>query len=114
MKSWKILPLSLHAPLPLRITDAPHTVGAKVSCLRSQGDQCSKKQIAACVVSEYLIGASDMAMICVSQDPYGTALEEELNLCKFDINAHFTAGLCFFEKNNQILLASMAPSTPGA
>ncbi len=82
--------------------------------MRSQGDQHSKKQIAANVVLEYLIGASDMAMIYVSPDPYGTAFEEELDLRKFDNNTHRTAGLCFFEKNNQILLASMAPSTPSA
>jgi hypothetical protein len=56
----------------------------------------------------------DMAMIYISPDPYGGAFEEELNLCKFNISTHRTAGLCFFEKNGRILLASMAPSTPGA
>ncbi len=90
------------------------TVGTKAARVRSQGDQSSKKQIAADVVLEYLIGASDMAMIYVSPDPYGTAFKEELNLHKFYINTQRTAGLCSFEKNNQILLASMAPSTPGA
>jgi hypothetical protein len=114
MKSWKTPPLSLHTPLPLGIMDAPHTVGAKAARMHSQGDQHSKKQIAANIVLEYLIGASDMAMIYVSPDPYSTAFEEELDLRKFDINTHHIAGLCFFEKNNQILLASMAPSTPGA
>jgi hypothetical protein len=114
MKSQKTPPHSLHAPLPLRITDAPHTVGAKAARVRSQGDQHSKKQIEADVVSEYLIGTSDMAMIYVSLDPYGTAFMEEINLRKFDINTHRTAGLCFFEKNNQILLASVAPSISGA
>ena len=94
--------------------DAPHTVGAKAARVRSQGDQHSKKQIAANVVLEYLIGASDMAMIYVSPDPYGTAFKEEFDVRKFDINTHRTAGLCFFEKNNQNLLASMAPSTPDA
>ncbi len=64
-KSWKTPPLSLYAPLPLRITDAPHIVGAKAAWVHSQGDQHSKKQITADVVSEYLIGASDMAMIYV-------------------------------------------------
>jgi hypothetical protein len=55
-----------------------------------------------------------MAMIYVSPDPYGSAFEEELDLCKFDITTHRSAGLCFFEKNGRLLLASMAPSTPGA
>jgi hypothetical protein len=56
----------------------------------------------------------DMAMIYISPDPYGGAFEEELDLHKFDISAHCTASLCFFEKNGRILLALMAPSTPGA
>ncbi len=89
-------------------------MGAKAAQVHFKEDQCSKKKISADVVLEYLIGALDMAMIYVSLDPYGTAFEEELDLHKFDINTHRTAGLCFFEKNNQILLASMAPSPPGA
>ena len=55
-----------------------------------------------------------MAMVYVSPDPYSTAFEEELDLRKFDFSHHRTAGLCFFEKDGRILLASMAPSTPGA
>jgi hypothetical protein len=57
---------------------------------------------------------SDMAMIYISPDLYGGAFEEELDLCKFNISTHRTTGLCFFEKNGRILLASMAPSTLGA
>jgi hypothetical protein len=52
-------------------------------------------------------------MIYISPDPYGTAFEEELDLQKFDLNQHTTAGLCFYQKNNRLLLAMMAPSTPG-
>ncbi len=55
-----------------------------------------------------------MAMIYVSPDPYGRAFEEEIDLRKFDITTHRSVGLCFFEKNGCLLLASMAPSTPGA
>jgi len=66
------------------------------------------------VVAEYLIGADDMAMVYVSPDPYGTAFEEELDLRKFNLSSHRTAGLCFFEKDDRLFLASMAPSTPGA
>jgi hypothetical protein len=77
-------------------------------------DHHCKKDLAGKVVSQYLIGASDMAMIYVSPDPYGTAFEEELDLWKFDLQHHATAGLCFFEKDYRILLASMAASTPGA
>ncbi len=82
--------------------------------MRSPEDHRSKKDLAAKVVFQYLIGVSDMAMIYVSPDLYGTAFEEELDLQKFNLQCHATAGLCFFEKDNCILLASMAPSTPGA
>jgi hypothetical protein len=82
--------------------------------VRSPEDHRSKKDLAANVVSQYLIGSSNMVMIYVSPDLYGTAFEEELDLWKFDLQRHATAGLCFFEKGNRILLASMAPSTPAS
>jgi hypothetical protein len=85
-KLWKLPPLSLYTPLPLWIMDAPHTVGARAARLRFQEDHRSKKAIAADVVAEYLIRASDTAMICISLDPYGTAFEEELDLWKFNLN----------------------------
>jgi hypothetical protein len=113
-KSWKPPPLSLYTPLHLRVTETLHTVGARAARVRFPEDHRSKKDLAANVVSQYLIGASDMAMIYVSPDPYGTAFEEELDIRKFDLQCHATAGLCFFEKDNRILLASMAPSTPGS
>ena len=55
-----------------------------------------------------------MAMVYISPDPFGSAFEEELDLRKVDLSAHRTAGLCFFEKDGRLYLASMAPSTPGA
>jgi hypothetical protein len=69
---------------------------------------------AAKVVSDYLINSEDMAMIYVSPDPYATVFEEELDLRKMNLDRHPTAGLIFFERDNRILLASMAPGTPGA
>ncbi len=53
-------------------------------------------------------------MIYVSPDPSGNSFEEELDLRKFDITMHRSVGLCFFKKNGRLLLALMAPSTPGA
>ncbi len=113
-QSWAAPPTSLFAPLPLRITDAPNMIAARAARLFHNDGPQWKKHIAADVVAEYLIGALDMAMIYVSPDPYGSAFEEELDLRKFDITTHRSAGLCFFEKNGRLLLASMAPSTPGA
>jgi hypothetical protein len=113
-KPWGAPPISLFAPLPLRITDAPNSIGAKAAQLSTNNDQQSKKASAVDVVTEYLIGMLDMAMIYISPDPYSGAFEEELDLRKFNISTHRTAGLCFFEKNGRIHLALMASSTPGA
>ena len=49
----------------------------------------------------------------MSPCPYHNAFEEEINLRKFDMTKHPTAGLCFFEKDNRIHLATMSPHTPG-
>ena len=108
--------MSIHSPLPLRVTDTPqpHIINARAARVKSKDDNKTKKQIAADVVAEYLIGSNNMAMIYVSPDIFGSAFEEEIYLCKFDFDTHRTAGLCFFEKDNHIYLASMAPSTPGA
>jgi hypothetical protein len=55
-------------------------------------------------VAEYLIGVDDMAMVYISPDPFRSAFEEELDLRKFDLSHHRTAGLCFFEKDGWLLV----------
>jgi hypothetical protein len=74
----------------------------------------SKKDIAAEVIREYLIGKDDMATIYISPDPFYGAFEEELDLRKFNLSRHSTAGMNFFEKDQRLFLALMAPGTPGA
>ncbi len=103
-------------PLPLRVTDTPsqNIIAARAARVHSTNTATNKKQLAADVVAEYLIGVDDMAMVYVSPDPFQSAFEEELDLRKFDLSHHRTAGLCFFEKDDRLFLASMAPSTPGA
>jgi hypothetical protein len=44
----------------------------------------TNKQLAAELVTQYLISGEDMATIYMSPDPYHQAFEEELNLRKFD------------------------------
>ncbi len=109
---WKCPPHSLHASLPLCISAAPIPFGAHVARVKSPAK--SKKDIAAEVVMEYLIGAKDMAMVYISPDPFYGAFKEELDLCKFDLSRHSTAGLNFFEKDQHLFLALMVPGTPGA
>ena len=114
---WTPPPRSLYAPLPLRVTplpDAAHTPhSANARAARLQSRATTQKKTAAEVVSHYLINSDDMAMIYVSPDPYATVFEEELNLQKMNLARHPTAGLILFEKDNRLLLASMAPGTPG-
>jgi hypothetical protein len=54
-----------------------------------------------------------MASIYMSPDPYHQAFDKELNLRKFDLLRHKTAGLSFVEHNNRLLLATMSPHNPG-
>jgi hypothetical protein len=72
------------------------TVGARAARVKSPAK--TKKGIAAEVVSEYLIGAEDMAMVYISPDPFYGAFEEDLDLRKFNLAKHGTAGLNFVEK----------------
>jgi hypothetical protein len=62
----------------------------------------------------YLIGPHDMDMIYMSPDPYGCTFEEPLDLRKFDLSKHPTAGLRLNAKDGGLILASMDTSSPGA
>jgi hypothetical protein len=55
-----------------------------------------------------------MDMIYMSPDPYGCTFEEPLDLRKFDLSKHPTAGLRLIIHDGRLLLASMDKSSPGA
>ncbi len=55
-----------------------------------------------------------MAMIYLSLDPYYDAFKQPLDLRKFDIATHATAGLSPLEKDGRLHLATMSPSNPAA
>jgi hypothetical protein len=107
--SWKNPLPSLLAPLPLRITEAPVQITAPAAWVKTtdKTKNLTKREIAAEVVSHYLIRSRDMATIYVSPDAYRGAFKEELNLQKFDFTTHRTASLCFIEKDNCPILASI-------
>ena len=75
----------LYAPKPLRITNAPPPVCARAARVQSRVDNHSKWETAADVVAEYLIGATNMAMIYVSPDPYAAAFEKNLISIKWTL-----------------------------
>jgi len=55
-----------------------------------------------------------MAMVYMSPDPYFEAFEEVIDLRKFDLKLHRTAGLCLAHLDNRLFLGCMTPGTPGA
>ena len=57
----------------------------------------TKKDLAAELVTQYFIGKHDTATIYMSPDPYHQAFEEDLDLRKFDMARHRTAGFSFLE-----------------
>jgi hypothetical protein len=62
----------------------------------------------------YGISANDITQIYLLPTPYNNAIKEELDLPKFDISPHHAAGMIFLPQDDRLILASMAPSTPGA
>ena len=55
-------PISILSPLPLRVTNTPqpHVIATRAARVKSKDDNKTKKQIAADVVAEYLIGSNNM------------------------------------------------------
>ncbi len=61
------------------------------------------------------VGASDMAMIYMSPDPYFVeAFKQPVNFHKFDPGKHPTLGLSLYKALVRLYLATMSPSTPAA
>ncbi len=104
----------LYALLSLRVTGDPNTVGARAAWTKSKIPMKSKKSIAANDASKFMTGSKDLAMLYISPDPYYGAFEEESDLRKFDFASHWTAGLCFLQKDNWLIMASMKTGTPSA
>ena len=103
------LPL-LRRHLPLCLTDTP-TTNARAAATAAPPTGLTS---AANLVTHFLIGHQDMAIIYMSLDPYHQAFEEELDLRKFNHAHHPTAGLSFVESHVRLLLATMSMHTPGA
>ena len=111
---WHAPGPSLHFPLPLRLTDTPTPVAARAARTSITKPTPTGKALASTIVSDYLIGQQDMALIYLSPDPYGRVFNESLDLRKWDLTRHRTGGLRFLEKDGRLILATMDQSTPGA
>jgi hypothetical protein len=115
--SWKTPPGCCHLPLPLQCTTAPRLVAASATCMVAESPEiaprCLRTMISSsAIANEYRIGHEAMEMIYIP-DPYHESFDELLDSHRFDISRHATAGLSL-EHNGKVLLANMAPETPGA
>jgi hypothetical protein len=66
------------------------------------------------IMTAFEISKTNMAMIYMSPDPYFTAFEQLLDLHKFDLDKHPTAGLSHHEHAGCLHLATMSADTPAA
>jgi hypothetical protein len=103
--------------LPLQLSPAPHPSSGNVhsisrslhsgTCIAPAPDDTSRSL-------SYGISANNIAQIYMSPTPYNDAFKEELDLRTLNISCHCAAGMIFLPQDDRLILASMAPSTPGA
>jgi hypothetical protein len=66
------------------------------------------------VLADYGIGKQDMAIIYMSQSPYHEAFQQVMDIRKFDLATHSTAGLEFYVSRLRLHVKDVVPSTPAA
>jgi len=122
---FQVPPQCILTPLPLRETLAAHRPPVAAAARLSVHDDSSHTQHIVTktkahsaspsnIVTEYLIGKQDMATVYMSPDPFFESFEEIIDLRKFNLDLHSTAGLCLAHSDNRLYLGSMTPGTPGA
>jgi hypothetical protein len=104
-------PFSLLAPLPPRLMAIPNVIAASTARVQVPDNG---KTLVLNIVTEYLNGPHDMAMIYMSPNPYGRTFEQEIDLCKWDLTKHCTDGMHLLKKNGRLLLASIDAGIPTA
>jgi hypothetical protein len=111
-EKWTAPVSSRHLHLPLRVLtkDNHHPTTARAARVTP----LSCRNLAAELMEDYKIGVQDMSMIYMSPDPYHEAFEQTVDLRKFDLLKHKTAGLSLYKRNGRVHLASISPSTPAA
>jgi hypothetical protein len=103
--------------LPFRLSPAPYRTDAGINSItRSPHLGTCIAPITNNTTTSLSCGvsAADVAQIYMSPTPYNDAFEELMDLRKFDCTHHRTAGMNFLSQDNRLILAFMAPSTPGA
>jgi hypothetical protein len=102
--------------LPLRETALPRHRTAAAMRLSTNITypylHLTKSNIAADIVTEFMIGKRDILVIYLSPDPYHDTFEEEVDIRRFDLTKHRTAGLCLAQRDCRSFLGGIAKSTP--
>jgi hypothetical protein len=128
--TWKVSPTCKTIPLPLQEMAEPYcplaAAATLVRAFNSSNTSCSLlhncsffsakawKPSPSDILSEYLIGKRDMATVYMSPDPYFEAFDETVDVRKFKLKKHHTAGLCLVQMDNCLILGGIAPITPAA
>ncbi len=110
---------SLEPPAASLFLQPEYLDGPKLCNSSSPPPSCSviartKFGSASDIVTEIMLSKKDMATIYMSPDPYFEAFKEVIDLRKFNLTKHCTAGLCLAHSDGQLYLGGMTPSTPGA
>jgi hypothetical protein len=66
------------------------------------------------ILLDFDVDHGNMAMIYMSRNLYFDACEQPLNLRKFNLGKHATAGLNLYQSGGRVHIASMSCSTPAA
>jgi hypothetical protein len=103
--------------LPLHLSPKPHTLGAALHAFTWSlhlGTCIAPTETETTTSLSYGVSVANVAQVYLSPTPYNDAFEEKIDLQKFDFTRHRAAGMTFLPQDNQLILASMVLSTPGA
>ncbi len=113
-KCWAIPDRCMMLPLPLNNLPMPTTAHSPSTARAARTRANSSRPKARDTGLDFTIARDDIAMIYMSPDPYFDAFEQPMDLHKFDLTKHVTAGLNLYEADGRIYLVSMSPGTPAA
>jgi hypothetical protein len=112
---------TLHLPLrispgvgdPIDFPQRPPT--ARAALLQSHtGRRIPRKRRAIDISTDFGVSGSDLRTVYMSPDPYHASFEQPLDLRKFTLTNHPSAGLDLHESNNRVHLKRILPSSPAA
>ena len=111
---YKAPPTCILSPLPLRETAVPRHRTAAAARVSSNPTAPTQLNSAADIVTEFMITPRDIANIYMSPDPFHESFDEEVDIRRFDLRKHRTAGLRLSAHDGKLYLGGIDKSTPCA